>query len=175
MDFKQEECIVSINFFDHIRQPRSKYGLWLYNAVQVDTESTTFSQYLKLIAHISLLSKQELLKLIFYSSTSKSLSKNAWDKLVETLLSEESVHPPRRLALRGFDKFSVQDVHGNSVLYFEEFAKITNCYPWLISGIVRLVNNVKIHHLGEVFWRSKREELEAAYHTICTEIDDLQV
>lgn len=165
MDFKQEGYLTDIDLFDHIHHQKSKFGLWLFNAVAVDAERMTFAQYVSVIASAAIMKKNEMLRLIFDSSGTDSLSltKGDWNSLVEIMLSAEKVHHPRRKAIGAFDKFTSPNVHGERVLHFEDFVKITGQYPFVTMPFVRLISSIREKHLGETFWRLKKEEIQCAY------------
>jgi hypothetical protein len=168
LDFKDEGTTTMIDFFDHVCQPRSEFGLWLFDGARVDAESMTFSEYISMVAYASILSKQDLSRLMFNSSAKDSLSltKNDWRFFVETMLSVEKVHHPRRTAIEAFDRFTSKNVHGESVIHFEDFTKITQQFPFLRMPFSRLLTHLRKHHLGENFWRLKRQEIHNTYATI---------
>ena len=165
LDFKNEGFTTIIEIFDHIHEPRSKFGLWLLDAGKIDPEKILFSDYILLVAHASMLSKHDASRLIFDSSSNNSstLKINDWEIYVETILSVENIHHQKEIAINAFDRFSNKNVHGESVLYFEDFAKITKQFPFLDVPFARLLTNIRKYNLGETTWRQKRQEIQKAY------------
>ena len=161
LDFKREECITIIDFFDHVQEATSEYAPWLFPKLDVD--QIPFPGYIKAISRAALLNKADILELIFSSVTRDSMCKDEWKRLVELLLSGEPIQYPMRMAIEAFHKFTSKDVQRNDVLYFEDFKKITAHYPFVIQPFVRLISSIRKHHLGEQFWRAKRAEIERAY------------
>jgi len=167
LDYKREESTTVFDFFDHVLQPKSTFGLWLFDAANVNPDEMVFSQYISVTAYAALLSKPGLLKLIFdHSSITDCLSRDGWKTLVKAILSVEKVPYPRRIAIEAFDRFSSKDIHGNDVLLFEDFVQLSNHYPFVIMPMVRLLKSIREHHLGDSFWRLKTHEIEKAHGRI---------
>ncbi len=157
-----------IDFFDHVRQRRSEYGHWLFDAAKVDAESMTFSEYMLMISNASTLSKNDSLRLIFNHAShhSQALSRSDWSTFIETMLSVEQIRHPKHTALDAFDRFKSTNVHGERVLYFEDFAMINQQLPFLSMPFFRLLTHIKRYHLGENFWRLKKKEIQDALKCI---------
>ena len=161
MDFKREEHITIMDFFDHVQESRSEYAPWLFPNLDVD--QIPFPGYITAISRAALLNKADILQLVFDSVTRDSMCKDDWERLLEILLSNEPIQYPKRMAIAAFHQFNSKDVHKNDVLYFADFKKITAHHPFAIQPFVRLISSIRKHHLGEQFWRAKRAEIERAY------------
>ena len=163
IDFKNEECVSSVDFFEYIQEPKSDYGLWLFKRIDVDPNRMTFTDYLSLVTQAALLGRNDLLAVIFQSSERDALRLEDWTKIVETMLFEEIIPFPRNVIISAFARFSKLDSQNNHVLTWKEFIKLTSNYPLVVQPFLRLIANVRKYHLGERFWRRKKVEIMSAY------------
>ncbi len=130
LDFREEDEISIYDFFDHIQEKKSDYGLWLFHSVSVSTDKRiNFSEYMHVVIYFSLLGKLDILKTVFKLQCRHSmtcLERNDWESLVEIMLANEEVQYSRKAAISVFDKYASSDLHGIKILKFDDFRKVTS-------------------------------------------------
>lgn len=129
LDFRSEEAVSIYDFFDHVQEKKSPYGIWLFNAVSVSPDRTiNFSEYIHVVTYFSFLGKLDVMKIIFKfkcNGDTTHLLKEDWISLIDDMLSNESVQYSKKGAIIAFDKHASSDVHGKKLLFFDDFRRVS--------------------------------------------------
>eukprot|EP00591_Stephanopyxis_turris_P004040 CAMPEP_0195510114 /NCGR_PEP_ID=MMETSP0794_2-20130614/2861_1 /TAXON_ID=515487 /ORGANISM="Stephanopyxis turris, Strain CCMP 815" /LENGTH=270 /DNA_ID=CAMNT_0040637481 /DNA_START=727 /DNA_END=1536 /DNA_ORIENTATION=- len=154
------------DFFEFIQEPRSIYGMWLFE--MIDSTSNTvisFSEYVQIVVIYSMFGKEEIFRLIFSSFDTRKrtfLDQSQWEELVEVMTSQESIKHAKLTAIKSFEKHSFMgDEHKSEdptgILLYEEFSQILDLFPFLSFPLYRLQLKIRIKNLGESFWKEKKQ------------------
>ena len=160
----------SCDLFDHVSEPKTAYALWLLEGSGLKREdefNLSFSKYFILVCYCAMLSKSDLLELLFTSAIQASgrdhMTKDEWVGLVGIMLDKEKIRYPKRMAHNAYDKFASKDIHSEHVLYYSDFLQMVQQFcPFLLTPILRFHSSVRTSHCGESFWRSKAREIQNA-------------
>lgn len=129
LDFRNEGAISVDDFFDHLQEKKSNYGLWLFSNVDVSPhDKISFSGYMHVIIYFSLLGKLDVLKMIFKLGCKWStayLERDDWESLVDIMLANENVQYSRKNVITAFDNCASSDIHGNKILFFEDLRRVS--------------------------------------------------
>jgi len=142
------------------------------------TKTISFATYLHANAFYCLFGKTELYRLLFAKTDVNEngyLEESEWVALVEAVTGSEvrergGVRRSTTPALKAFSKFAVSIGRGTAattgcgekLLFFNEFCKILDLFPFIAFPLFRLQLKMRERHLGSKFWQKKKDFFASA-------------
>ena len=167
LDFKQTGFTHYLEFFHFVREPQCDFADWIF-----PHDKLSFASYTEAIVRAAMLSKKEAVRIMFDKFSQgpykgdEGISVESWEALVDLTLSVENLSFARRLAVEAFGQFASKNMEGVLVLHFDDFERIVKSYPFLTQPFLRLLEALRKMHLGEKYWRRKKQEMATVHAKI---------